>query len=62
VGIFIGKEAKAALFDYIEVFYNRKRRHSALGYLSPVDFEKQGQQQVYDKIISFDKDMILSYT
>ncbi len=36
------KEAKTALFDYIEVFYNRKRRHSALGYLSPVDFEKQG--------------------
>ena len=36
------KEAKTALFDYIEVFYNRKRRHSSLDYLSPVDFEKQG--------------------
>jgi transposase InsO family protein len=36
------KEARTALFDYIEVFYNRKRRHSSLGYLSPVDFEKQG--------------------
>ena len=36
------KEAKTAIFDYIEVFYNRKRRHSSLGYLSPVDFEKQG--------------------
>lgn len=45
------KEAKTALFDYIEVFYNRKRRHSALGYLSPVDFEKQGQQQEDDKRI-----------
>ncbi len=39
------KEAKTALFDYIEVFYNRKRRHSALGYLSPVDFEKHGKQR-----------------
>jgi putative transposase len=34
-------EAKIAIFEYIEVYYNRKRRHSALGYLSPVTFEKQ---------------------
>lgn len=33
-------EAKLAIFDYIEVFYNRERRHSSLGYLSPVDFER----------------------
>jgi len=32
-------EARAAIFDYIEAFYNRKRRHSYLGYLSPIDFE-----------------------
>ncbi len=32
-------QARSALFEYIEVFYNRKRRHSSLGYLSPVDFE-----------------------
>jgi putative transposase len=32
-------EARHELFDYIEVFYNRKRRHSTLGYLSPADFE-----------------------
>jgi putative transposase len=31
--------AKQALFEYIEVFYNRKRRHSALGYRSPIDYE-----------------------
>jgi len=28
------------VFSYIEVFYNRKRRHSALGYLSPHDYEQ----------------------
>jgi putative transposase len=34
-------EAKADVFDYIERFYNPRRRHSTLGYLSPVEFEKQ---------------------
>jgi putative transposase len=33
------EEARLMLFDYIEVFYNRQRRHSSLGYLSPVDYE-----------------------
>jgi len=33
------EQAKASLFHYIEVFYNRRRRHSALGYLSPHDYE-----------------------
>ena len=35
------QEARAEIFDYIEVFYNRQRRHSALGYLSPAEFEKR---------------------
>lgn len=34
-------QAKSAIFEYIEIFYNRKRRHSALGYLSPVDYERK---------------------
>jgi putative transposase len=36
-------EARADVFDYIECFYNPIRRHSTLGYLSPLDFEKQLQ-------------------
>ncbi len=34
-------EARAALFEYIEVWYNRVRRHSTLGYKSPVQYELQ---------------------
>lgn len=34
-------EAKQSLFEYIEVFYNRQRRHSYLGYLSPVEYERE---------------------
>src|ERR1017187_9702917 len=33
------EQARAEIFDYIEVFYNRQRTHSALGFFSPVDFE-----------------------
>jgi putative transposase len=33
-------EAKASLFEYIEVFYNRQRRHSTLGYVSPAEYER----------------------
>ena len=35
-------EARASLFEYIEVFYNRVRRHSSLGYRSPVEYERAG--------------------
>lgn len=34
------EEARSALFEYIEVFYNRKRRHSALDYQSPTEYEE----------------------
>jgi transposase InsO family protein len=33
--------AKADAFDYIERFYNPRRRYSTIGYLSPMDFEEQ---------------------
>ena len=33
------EEARQAIFEYIEVFYNRKRRHSTLGYMTPTTFE-----------------------
>ncbi|QPW51756.1 DDE-type integrase/transposase/recombinase (plasmid) [Bacillus thuringiensis] len=35
------EEAKSSIFKYIEVFYNRKRSHSALKYVSPIPFEKK---------------------
>ncbi len=35
------EEARMALFEYIEGFYNRERLHSSIGYLSPVDYEQQ---------------------
>ena len=34
-------QAKADVFDYIERFYNSKRRHSTIGYLSPMEFEQR---------------------
>ena len=38
------QEARQDLFWYIEIFYNRKRRHASLGYISPVEFEKRGDK------------------
>ena len=40
-GVFATRDqARAALFDYLEVFYNRVRRHSSLGFVSPTEFER----------------------
>jgi putative transposase len=39
-------EAKDQLFDFVEVFYNQQRRHSALGYLSPAAFERAWPQEL----------------
>jgi transposase InsO family protein len=44
-GIFSSRdEAKTTIFEYIEIYYNRKRRHSSLGYLSPSHYEKQSNK------------------
>ena len=36
------EEARASIFEFIEVFYNQIRRHSSLGYVSPAEYERAG--------------------
>ena len=36
-------QARADVFDFIERFYNRKRRHSTTGYLNPIEFERRAE-------------------
>ena len=36
-------ELRSAIFEYIEAFYNRQRRHSTLGYLNPTEYERRWQ-------------------
>lgn len=36
--------AQAGIFEYIELFHNQKRRHSAIGYMSPLEYEQQHEQ------------------
>jgi transposase InsO family protein len=38
-------ELSNAMFDYIEVFYNRRRRHSRLGHVSPIEYESTLNQE-----------------
>jgi putative transposase len=40
----IRQDARTEIFAYLEGFYNRSRRHSTLGYLSPVEFEQRAAQ------------------
>ena len=41
-------EARIAVFEFIEAFYNPRRRHSSLGYLSPVEFERQFVETTFE--------------
>ena len=38
-------EARMAVFDFIEAFYNPRRRHSSIGMLSPAEFERRWAQE-----------------
>jgi putative transposase len=40
------EQARRSLFEYLEVYYNRQRRHSTLGYVSPLIYEQRRQQHV----------------
>lgn len=40
------QEGRGQGFEYLEIFYNRQRRHSTLGYLTPVEFEQRGNRAV----------------
>jgi putative transposase len=41
-------EAKRALFDYIDVFYNQRRRHSTIGQISPAAYERRAREEGMD--------------
>src|ERR1044071_5834258 len=45
-------EAQMETFDYIEAYYNRARRHSALGYRSPAEFERVYYQRTGDELLT----------
>ena len=38
--------ARASVFEFVELFYNRERRHSSLGYLSPAEYEQAILEEV----------------
>ena len=38
--------ARTAIFEYLQLFYNRRRRHSSLGYRSPAEFERRNYQRL----------------
>jgi putative transposase len=56
-------ELRTEIFDFIEIFYNRRRRHSTLGMLSPVDYEttQAGSKHAASRLTSNDK-MIITAT
>jgi putative transposase len=59
-------ELRTEIFDFIEIFYNRRRRHSTLGMLSPVDYENStldpgGSRNAASRLISNEK-MIITAT
>ncbi len=45
-------QVRRAVFEFVEVFYNRKRLHSSLGFMSPVDYEAASIHQHKDALAS----------
>ncbi len=45
-------EARQSIFEYVEVWYNRQRRHSALGYASPDSFKSAHYRNINESSIS----------
>ena len=39
------EQARLSLFEYLEIYYNRQRRHSSLGYVSPLTYERLAEQR-----------------
>nr|WP_279237765.1 IS3 family transposase [Heliorestis acidaminivorans] len=46
------EEARKAVFEYIEIFYNRKRLHQSLGYLSPKEYLEEHRKSKKQKVNS----------
>jgi transposase InsO family protein len=44
------EQARREVFEYIEIFYNRQRIHSSLGYLSPVEFEMKNREEFNSRV------------
>jgi putative transposase len=44
------EQARSELFEYLEIYYNRVRRHSTLGYVSPLVYEQMEHQQICENV------------
>ena len=44
------EQARSNIFDYIEVFYNKVRRHSKINHMSPADFERKWRMEQEQKV------------
>jgi transposase InsO family protein len=44
--------ARTAIFEFIEVFYNRRRLHSSIGYMSPAEFERRLHEEQQEATVA----------
>ena len=45
-------KARTEIFEFIEIYYNRQRLHSSLGYLSPMEFLKNNEKELKEEVKS----------